>query len=126
MNYRIMDELDRTEELLHKGLKEINDKGDLNASNLELLGEALDAIKDLYEISGKGMNMIEEYGYSQRWEDPRRGYPNGGHSYREESYGGHSRNSDAYLDELHQRMNMATSENEREIIRKMIMEREGR
>lgn len=49
----IMQELHRTEELLHKGLKEINDKGELNNASLDVLGKTLDAVKDLCEIKEK-------------------------------------------------------------------------
>ena len=52
----MMHELHRTEELLHKGLKEINDKGELNNSSLDVLGKTLDAIKDLCEIKADDEN----------------------------------------------------------------------
>lgn len=46
----MMHELHRTEELLHKSLKELNDKGELNNASLDLLGKTIDAIKDICEI----------------------------------------------------------------------------
>lgn len=49
----MMHELHRTEELLQKSLKELNDKGDLNNQTLDLLGKTLDAVKDLCEIKEK-------------------------------------------------------------------------
>ena len=112
---KIMDELDRTEELLLKGLKEINEKGDLNASALEVLGNTLDGIKDLYEIKGSGMEMIEEYGYPQR-RRPSYGYdeyPRGRHY---DHYSG----DDMFQDELRRRMDNAKSDQEREVLRSMM------
>lgn len=49
----MMKEISRSEELLHKSLKELNDKGDLNNQSLDLLGKTLDAVKDLCEIKEK-------------------------------------------------------------------------
>ena len=49
----MMNELHRTEELLSKSLKELNNKGDLNNQTLDLLGKTLDAVKDLCEIKEK-------------------------------------------------------------------------
>ena len=43
-------QLERTEELLHKGLKEINDKGDYNNVSLDIIGKTVDAIKDIHMI----------------------------------------------------------------------------
>lgn len=123
--YRIMDELDRTEELLYKGLKEINDKGDLNAQSLEVLGETLDGVKDLCEIKGKGIRMIEEY--SGRYDRGRfsRGDWHDGRSYEGRSYtDGHSYADDPYLADLHRKMESAKSDTERDVIRNMIMDRE--
>lgn len=134
--HKIMDELDRTEEMLYKGLKEINDKGELNAQSLEVLGETLDNVKDLCEIKGKGIQMMDEYGYSQRdgrgrysrndgyWHDGR-SYDDGmsyadGRSYTD----GRSYADDPYLADLHRKMENAKSDSERDIIRNMIMERE--
>ena len=141
--HRIMDELDRTDELLYKGLKEINDKGELNAQSLEVLGEILDGVKDLCEIKGKGELMIEEYGYSHRNRDRMGRYSrNDGYSYGDgmmyddreshrrsyegrRSYNeGQSYSDDPYLADLHRKMENAKSDSERDIIRNMIMERE--
>lgn len=46
-------ELDRTEEMLHKSLKELNDKGDYNNNSLDMIGKTVDALKDLCEIKEK-------------------------------------------------------------------------
>ena len=113
---KILDELDRTEELLHKGLKEINEKGDLNASALEVLGNTLDGIKDLCEIKGTGMEMIEEYGYPQRRRREPYGYDEYQRGYQHNRYSG----DDMFQDELRRRMDNAKSEQEREIIRSMM------
>ena len=47
-----MHELHRTEELLNRSLKELNDKGDLTNASLDLIGKTVDAIKDICEIKG--------------------------------------------------------------------------
>jgi len=130
---KIMDELDRTEELLHKSLKEINDKGDLNAASLEVLGETLDGIKDLYQLKGTGMDMIEQYGYSERrspyYSSRSYGYPGGNSGY---SRGGYAHNdyprysgADPYMDDLHRRMETAKNDAEREVIRNLIKDYEN-
>lgn len=123
--HKIMDELDHTEELLYHGLKEINNSGDLNASNLEMLGEILDGVKDLCEIKGKGGAMEEEYGYSGR-----RGRmydrPYDGRSY-DDGYGRYDNrySGNEMLDDLRHKMNNAKNETEREMYRKLIREYEG-
>ena len=43
-------ELERTEELLHMSLKEINDKGEYNNVALDIIGKTVDALKDIKEI----------------------------------------------------------------------------
>ena len=101
----MMHELHRTEELLHKSLKELNDKGDLNNQTLDLLGKTLDAVKDLCEIkesenpSYSGM-WNAEGSYGRRYGAGRRGMDRdndgryyegygerGGESYGGEGYG---------------------------------------
>lgn len=67
----VMQELKRTEELLHKGIKEINDKGDLNNASLDILGKTLDAYKDLCEIKEKDN---PSYGRSYRGYEGYEGY----------------------------------------------------
>ena len=117
--HKIMDELDHTEEILYHGLKEINNSGDLNASNLEMLGEILDGVKDLCEIKGKGGAMEEKYGYSNRYMG--RSYDDGwrmdDRSYR---YSGNE-----MIDNLRHKMNNAKNEQERDMYRKLIREYEG-
>ena len=48
-----MKELERTEELLCKSLKEINEKGELNNISLDLIGKTIDAIKDIHMITAE-------------------------------------------------------------------------
>ena len=43
-------ELERTEEMLHKSLKELNDKGDYNNNTLDMVCNVIDTIKDISEI----------------------------------------------------------------------------
>lgn len=119
--HKIMDELDHTEELFYHGLKEINNSGDLNASNLEMLGEILDGIKDLCEIKGKGGAMEEEYGYSGRmYHDNSYGRYDNRRSY---DYDNHYM-GDTMVEELRRKMNNAKNEQEREVLRNMIREYE--
>lgn len=59
-------ELERTEELLHKSLKELTEKGDLNNMSIDLLGKTIDALKDVCEI--KGMEEGMSYGRGGMWE----------------------------------------------------------
>ena len=49
----IMETLDKAEKMLCKGIDEINQKGELNASSLEMLGSATDALKDIYSVREK-------------------------------------------------------------------------
>lgn len=66
-----MNEIERTEEMLHKSLKELNDKGDYNATSLDIIGKTVDALKDVCEIKGMeegasyGRNMWSERGYGR-------------------------------------------------------------
>ena len=43
-------ELERTEEMLHRSLKELNDKGEYNIATLDAIGKTVDALKDIKEI----------------------------------------------------------------------------
>lgn len=142
-------ELHRTEELLHKGLKEINDKGELNNSSLDVLGKTLDAIKDLCEIKADDENRsygghhggmwTAEGSYGRRMPDYSYGrmfgrrdgggdgryyegyYGHDGYG-RNESYGrdySYGHNQDM-VENLRRDLQNATSEQEREYIRNMI------
>ena len=59
-----MKELERTEELLHKSLKEINDKGDYNNMSLDIIGKTVDALKDICKIKE---DSNRSYGHSGEW-----------------------------------------------------------
>lgn len=106
--------LDRSEMMIHKGIEELNQQGELNASSLEMLGEALDALKDIEEIRGmSGGGSFERYndgGYGRRRRDSmgrftddgygeyergyERGYRDGG--YGERGYGQRGRSERGY------------------------------
>ena len=43
-------ELDRTEEMLLRSLKEVNDKGEYNNVTLDIVGKTVDALKDICKI----------------------------------------------------------------------------
>ena len=146
MMHEILEELDRTDGLLKKSLKEINDKGALDQTSLKLLGDVLDGIKDSCEIHEKteqpeyssgsyGMwDARGAYGYPDNYSGRR--YDDGRYapdrrsrddrSYEANSYDnyGNSRGKDPMIEELERQMQEAKTEQEREVIRKMIMERE--
>ena len=136
----MMHELYRTEELLNKGLKEINDKGELNNASLDVLGKTLDAVKDLCEIKekdnpsyGRGMwtsegfygRMPDYRGYGRRDGDGDGRYYEGdrGNSYGERGrmYG----HNEDIVEGLRRDMQNAKNEEEREYIRKMIRKYES-
>ena len=142
-------ELSRTEELLHKGLKEINDKGELNNASLDTLGKALDAIKDLCEIKekenpsyghrgewtaeGSYGRMAPEYRWYGRRDgdgDGRyyEGYGSRGGDSGDRSYRGSERmygHNEDMVEKLRKDMQNASSEQEREYIRKLIRQYEN-
>ena len=135
----IRETLDRSEKMLCKGINEINEKGELNAANLELLGEAVDALKDIYSIKEKmdGGGSYERYmrdypymddGYGRgRRRDNMGRYMNDGYErydgyrtdYRNDyrTYG-HSNEEDKEF--LKWKMQNATSEQEREMYRRKL------
>jgi hypothetical protein len=141
-------ELARTEELLHKGLKEINDKGELNNQSLDVLGKTIDAIKDLCEIKesenpsygrrhggewtaeGTYGRMAPEYRWygrrdgdgDGRYNESYRGYENRYGENRSERMYGHNEDM---VEKLRRDMENATSEQEREYIRKLIRKYEN-
>ena len=144
----IMHELHRTEDLLHKGLKEINDKGELNNSSLDVLGKTLDAIKDLCEIKEDNENRSYGRRHGGMWTaegsygrmmpmygDGRRGMDGDGdgryyegygrnENYGRNEYSGYGNNSYGHnqeiIDSLRRDLQNASSEQEREYIRNMI------
>jgi len=135
-------ELSRTEELLHKGLKEINDKGELNNASLDTLGKALDAIKDLCEIKekenpsyghrgewtaeGSYGRMAPEYRwYGRRDGDGDGRYYEGYRGENRESYGRMFGHNEDMVEKLRRDMENASSEQEREYIRKLIRKYEN-
>ena len=138
-------ELARTEELLHKGLKEINDKGDLTNATLDVLGKTIDAIKDLCEIKesenpsygrSHGGEWTAEGSYGRmapeyRWYGKRDGdgdgrYYEGYHGTHENrnGYGRMFGHNEDMVDRLRRDMQNATSESEREYIRKLLRQYE--
>jgi hypothetical protein len=113
-------ELDRAEELLHKSLKEINDKGDYNVTSLDIVGKTVDALKDICEIKEKNG---ESYGSSGMWtaEGSYGRHPMYyGDNYRSGRYG---HNGDM-IDRLRRDMQNASSEAERDYIRRLLRQYE--
>lgn len=133
----IMETLDKAEKMLCKGIDEINQKGELNASSLELLGDATDALKDIYSIKEKMeggsyeryMPMYMDDGYGARRRDSRGRYMNDGYMRdgynRYEGYGNYRADSYGHSDEeekeyLRWKMQNAKNEQEREMYRRKL------
>ena len=57
-----MNEIERTQDMLHRALKEVNDKGDYNNVTIDLVGKIVDALKDI-----KMMNENHTYGRGGNW-----------------------------------------------------------
>ena len=115
-------------------LEEIANKGELGAGDLEIIHKLTDTIKNLDKIE-----MLEDGGYSQAgdWEIEGRAY-NRGNSYarrKRDSMGRYSRDGrmmprrdgrmysmaeakDRIMDEMEEAMGAATTEREREIIKR--------
>jgi hypothetical protein len=135
----IMETLDKAEKMLCKGIDEIGQKGELNASSLELLGNATDALKDIYSIKEKMeggsyeryMPMYMDDGYSRgRMRDSRGRYMNDGYmrdgynrydagysNYRADSYGHTDEEEKEFL---RYKMQNAKNEQEREMYRRKL------
>jgi len=129
----IRETLDRSERMLCKGIDEIHEKGDLNASNLELLAEAWDTVKDIYSIRekmGMGSGSYERVpyymndGYGARERDSRGRYMNDGYrndGYRNDGYHyqtGHSMEDEREF--LKWKIQTSPNEQEREIYRRKL------
>lgn len=132
----IMETLDKAEKMLCKGIDEINQKGELNASSLEMLGSATDALKDIYSVKEKMeggsyeryMPRYMDDGYGARRRDSRGRYMNDGYmrdgyerydysNYRADNYG----HSDAEEREfIRWKMQNATNEQERDMYRRKL------
>ena len=94
----LLEEIYNTENLLTMGLHEINEKGALDKETLEMMGELLDASKDMYEIK-----MRAENGDNQ----PAR------------------RINDEMIAMLEEKMKHASTDREREMYRRKIIEVEN-
>jgi len=79
MNEELSMELSRTEHLLCKGLKEINDKGTLNMQSLEVLDKIADIALDISKVSKEDGSFIRFYddGYGRRRRDSMGRYTEG-------------------------------------------------
>ena len=132
----LLDEIYDAEHLLCKGFHEINEKDSLDKNTLEMMGELIDAAKDYYEITMRA--EYPEYshgysrdGYSRNDYSMRNDYMyDGNQSYarRRDSRGRYSRGysrGDDVIAKLEEKMNNATTDQEREKYRKMIIEMEN-
>ena len=129
-----MEYMHELKEKLCDELEEIANKGELGAGDLEIIHKLTDTIKNLDKIE-----MLEDGGYSQAgdWEIEGRAY-NRGNSYarrKRDSMGRYSRDGrmmprrdgrmysmaeakDRIMDEMEEAMGAATTEREREIIKR--------
>ena len=125
----IRETLETSERMLCKGISEINEKGELNNANLQILGQAVDALKDIYSIKEKmESGSYERYmseGYGRRMRDSRGRYMDDGYSREysryESDYGtnyGHGNEEEREF--LRWKMQNASSEQEREKIRRKL------
>ena len=133
----LLDEIYDAEQLLCKGLHEINEKDSLDKNTLEMMGELIDAAKDVYEIEMRAEYPEYSQGYSRN-DHSMRYSMDGTHDYmydgnqsyarRRDSRGRYSRGysrGDDMISRLEEKMNNAPNEVEREKYRKMIIEMEN-
>ena len=128
----MMRTLDDAEKLLCKGIEEINKKSELNTSSLEMLGDAVDALKDIATIREKEMGggsyerMMPYYGdgYERgRRRDSMGRFMDDGYrgEYRNDGYRGSYGHSDQDEREfLKWKMQNASNESEREMYRRKL------
>lgn len=139
----LLDEIYESEHLICKGLKEINDKGELNKETLSMMGELVDMAKDVFSItmhaeypeystdnysrerySGNDYSMRGDYsmrdGYSRQYDQS--------YMRRRDSRGRYSRGdgmNDEIIAMLEDKMKSATNEQDREKYRRKILEMEN-
>lgn len=129
----IMDTLEMSEKMLCKGIDEILGKGDLNASNLELLADAMDTVKDIYSIREKAQGesysryMPQYYmndGYGARQRDSQGRFMNDGYNRYNEGYNreysNYGRSMDDERDYLKWKIQNSPNEQEREAYRRKL------
>ena len=120
---------DKLRDMIGSEMDQITARGELDENSLACTYKMVDILKDLGEIE------MNDGGYSQRYmpQYPMNSYGMGGNSYRNNntmyrgnsyrnSYngmGGYSRTGDT-MDKLHQMMNEAQTEHERETIRRVM------
>jgi len=148
----IMQEIKRSEELLNKSLREINDKGELNNASLDILGKTIDAVKDICEIKekdnpsyGHGGMWTAEGSYGRmpygrrdgdgdgRYNESYRGYDGYGNRGYGENYGDYGNrgsygrmygHNEDIVEKLRRDMRNASNDQERDYIRKLIRQYE--
>ena len=117
------DVMKKTKDMFEKELGKIVDKGEMTASNLELVYKIVDILKDVAEICEKedGMGYEDEYSNRRGYGMMRsRYYPYMGNYTVEGSYGrgysGGRSNTSSIKAKLHQLMNEAENDHERMMI----------
>ena len=104
MNEELRNEIKRSEHLLCKGLKEINDSGVMNAQTLEILYKIADIALDYSKIS-KYSDSYERFyddGYGRRRRDSMGRYMDDG-EYSRDNYGRDNYGRDSYQGEWQNR-----------------------
>lgn len=127
----IMETLERSEKMLCKSIEEINQNGELNATYLDYLGKAIDALKDIHMIKEKSEGSYERYmadGYSRGrrrdsmgryMDDGYRGYNRDGYN-AEYGYRNYGHSGEEEKDFIRQKMQSASNEQEREKYRRIL------
>ena len=134
----LLDEIYDSEHLLCRGLHEINENGELNKETLEMMGELMDAAKDMYEIQMRAEYPPEDYSHGYSRNGDYMSYDGQSYAQRRDSRGryarSYGRDSRGYSREransemiswLEEKMKNARDENEREEYRHKIIELEN-
>ena len=132
MTHELQHEMERAEAILTKGLRDINDKGDLNNQTLDLMEKTMDSIKNLCRAKeadksyGHGQGMWTAEGSYGRMYYGRRDGDGDGRYYEGNGYNGYGNSGYSYghnqdiVENLRRDLQNATSEQEREYIRNML------
>lgn len=113
---------DRAISMINTEISRMLDRGELSKETLCLMCEMVDILKDIHEIEKEGMSMDEGYSRGMR------SY-NDGYSYARDRMGRYSNNGRSYgterdhlMNKMNQFMDQASSESERELVRRIMRE----
>lgn len=113
---------DKIVSMINTEMSRMLDRGELSKETLCLIGEMVDILKDVHEIEKEGMSMDEGYSRGMR------SY-NDGYSYSRDRMGRYSSTGRSYgterdhlMNKMNQFMDQASSESERELVRRIMRE----